>query len=226
MVFRLGNSWEEGIYSTDVLKESPLLPVPNPLRPYENRTETEPNYTVDMPETEKEFSCECNSSTNASSFNIEKNVDVSCSCSHAQMSISQDDFDDLKQTKERHMSIDSARDSGIGDNSNFTDLETKYDDTSDDNKDESDVEPKVYPTSKTESNGESSNAELRGLWQPKIKKSLADRLPPNSYHIIPPSRYIFPGAEVFYDPDDGCPQKTESSTSSSDSDSDSEDINI
>ncbi|KAF0288379.1 Broad-complex core protein isoforms 1/2/3/4/5 [Amphibalanus amphitrite] len=43
---------------------------------------------------------------------------------------------------------------------------------------------------------------LRHCWQRKLKESVAARLPEGAYLHEPPSRYIFPGAEVLVDPDD------------------------
>ncbi|XP_043241038.1 broad-complex core protein isoforms 1/2/3/4/5-like [Amphibalanus amphitrite] len=43
---------------------------------------------------------------------------------------------------------------------------------------------------------------LRHCWQRKLKESVAARLPEGTYLHQPPSRYIFPGAEVLVDPDD------------------------
>lgn len=100
-----------------------------------------------------------------------------------------------KSPKERHISVDSARDSGIGEGSNL---------------------PDTYSMGKNEN--------LRNLWEPKIKHSLADRLPKNMYYLVTPSRYIFPGAEVFYDPDEKYGfSDDDSSSDSDDSDSDSDD---
>lgn len=98
------------------------------------------------------------------------------------------------------MSVDSARDSGIGENSNFTDVE-EHRGAEDD----------------------SSLHDLRGFWQPKVKRSLVDRLPHDSLYLIEPSRYIFPGAEVYYDPDDKLAYE-DSSSDSLDSESECENV--
>ncbi|CAH0546882.1 unnamed protein product [Brassicogethes aeneus] len=226
----LGNKWEEGIYSQEVLKQSSLLPIYPEVSKPEKRAfskETEPNCTVDNKLLESECdecSCKCNISTNASSLTVEKDLEINCRCNTNSTSINEE-LGEAKSPKERHMSIDSARDSGIGDNSNFTDLETKYDDTSDENTDNKDEEDfKMFPSSSSFATAKTdldNAADLRGLWQPKVKKSLADRLPPHSFHLVPPSRYIFPGAELFYDPDDASSQDADSN-SASDSDSDAE----
>lgn len=104
------------------------------------------------------------------------------------------------------MSVDSARDSGIGDNSNFTDVEE-------------------HPEAGSGGCGsaEDSLTDLRGFWQPKVKRSLVDRLPPDSFYLIPPSRYIFPGAEVYYDPDEKLSYE-DSSSDSQDSESECENV--
>ncbi|KAA0195351.1 hypothetical protein HAZT_HAZT006543, partial [Hyalella azteca] len=43
---------------------------------------------------------------------------------------------------------------------------------------------------------------LRACWAPKIRESVAARLPENAYLYNGNHRYVFKGAEVFYDPDD------------------------
>lgn len=60
---------------------------------------------------------------------------------------------------------------------------------------------------------------MRGYWQPKQKRSLAERLPPNTLYLIPPNRYIFPGAEYFIDSDEKYDYFDNSSLDSSDSES-------
>ncbi|KAJ4443964.1 hypothetical protein ANN_05753 [Periplaneta americana] len=111
----------------------------------------------------------------------------------------------------RHMSVDSMRDSGIGDGSNSvgssSGIVTKERHMSVDSSDE---QPK----------SEDDIEALRACWQPKIRESLATRLPDNSFYLLAPNRYIFPGAEVYYDPDDN-EQSTYSSSSSSSESSDS-----
>ncbi|KAJ8972478.1 hypothetical protein NQ314_000171 [Rhamnusium bicolor] len=263
----LGNMWEEGIYTSQVLQQAPtLLPLVEPTFEFEKNCltnisekdskETEPNCTVnDKLKSYKteEIQCKCNISTKSSSLIVEKDIESNnCTC-HVNFNKSiinkENEINlnlDIKSVKERHMSIDSARDSGIGDNSNFTDLETKYDDMSDENSDENQKQEEgsnfhlelinnpQNTSSSSESyikesqsfEGSSSTSDLRGYWQPKVKKSLADRLPPNSFHLIPPSRYIFPGAEVFYDPDEKLHYEGDSSTSdTSESESETESPN-
>lgn len=91
----------------------------------------------------------------------------------SQDTLCNDDMKEIKNMiKERHISVDSARDSGIGECSNLTDGLNKNEDS------------------------------MKNLWEPKVKHSLAERLPKNMYYVVPPSRYIFPGAEVYYDPDE------------------------
>ncbi|KAG8228797.1 hypothetical protein J437_LFUL006676 [Ladona fulva] len=60
------------------------------------------------------------------------------------------------------------------------------------------------------------NISLVNYWQPKVRESLTSRLQENSYYHLLPNRYIFPGAEIYYDPDD------EQSSDSSDSDDENE----
>lgn len=148
---------------------------------------------------------------------VEKDLEnVNCKCHSESI---KETHSDIKTVKERHISIDSARDSGIGENSNFAD---KYDDTSDEDPGEKSSSGfhLDLPASSSSSSGHCIKqthserfSDLRGYWQPKLKKSLADRLPENSFHLIPPSRYIFPGAEVFYDPDEKLHYEGDSSSS-------------
>ncbi|KAL1518258.1 hypothetical protein ABEB36_001906 [Hypothenemus hampei] len=174
----LGQNWEEGVYSAQRLQEASGL-----LSHHDN-------------DKWAEFQCTCTLSSSSSS---------TCNCQAS----------DLSKLKERHVSIDSAKDSGIGENSNFADLDQ------DSVKEEvgcnvatpvttfsslriaADAASSVK-TSKNhvDDDGMEDDENMRGYWQPKVKKSLAHRLPPNSFHLVPPSRYIFPGAEVYYDPDD------------------------
>nr|XP_012135008.1 PREDICTED: NAD-dependent protein deacetylase sirtuin-1 [Megachile rotundata] len=101
--------------------------------------------------------------------------------------------------KPRQASIDSALDSGIGDSCNSVD-------SRDGKTDKEDL-----------SNGRLS----RNYWQPKVQKSLAVRLPENSYYQLAPGKYIFPGAEVYLDPEDYDHCSFSMNSESSDSDSDS-----
>lgn len=112
--------------------------------------------------------------------------------------------------KERHISVDSARDSGIGENSNLDPI--KYESADEVEKEE--AEPSADDFLKRAEETPTNLADLRGLWQPKVKKSLVDRLPKDSYYLIPPNRYLFPGAEVYYDPDEKFNSSDESSSDS------------
>jgi len=105
--------------------------------------------------------------------------------------------------KERHMSLDSTRDSGIGDSCNSVD---------------SSVDKEREVTVVSTSNATSSS------W-PNPSDCLAKRLPANCYHFVPPNRYIFPGAEVYVkhsaaysDSGDDAHSVDESSSHSGDSD--------
>ncbi|KAJ3662329.1 hypothetical protein Zmor_006683 [Zophobas morio] len=265
--------WKEGIFDNKLEEAPHLLPLEefspqsspnlknNELCTSDDCVEirTEPN-CIDNLEQKKQ-PCSCNASTKCSSLNVAKDIEFSCVCSassnkptsiiNKQSSLDAEFVNslDVKSVKERHMSVDSARDSGIGDNSNFADLETKYDDTSDENleihdynscrvkKEDFDViserstNPQFTDISNNTLTEESkinstylestSTSDLKGFWQPKIKKSLAERLPPKSFYLVKPSRYIFPGAEIYYDPDEKFGYY-EGSSSSGNSDSESE----
>lgn len=227
----MGERWEEGTSSSQKLTHAEILlplketifPAENERPANENLNETEPNCIENINNCEIEGrNCCCQNSTKCSSSNLDSNF---CKCHvSANKSIKPNNNElnvDSKSVKERHISIDSARDSGIGENSNFAD---NLDENNED-KDMFHIETGRNP-SNTESytkEGQSSKrfSDLRGYWQPKVKKSLADRLPENSFHLMPPSRYIFPGAEVYYDPDEKLHYEGDSSSSSS-SDIDSE----
>ncbi|XP_067209786.1 NAD-dependent protein deacetylase sirtuin-1 isoform X2 [Linepithema humile] len=106
--------------------------------------------------------------------------------------------------KPRQASVDSVLDSGIGDSCNSTDnAEEKYD------------------------IGELKNRrrlERRHRWHPKIRESLATRLPENSYYQLAPGRYVFPGAEVYLEPEDYDQCSLSANSESTDSDSDSSSV--
>ncbi|XP_057336807.1 NAD-dependent protein deacetylase sirtuin-1 [Microplitis mediator] len=89
---------------------------------------------------------------------------------------------DKSNAKSRHISIDSAIDSGLGDSCNSVD-------SSDDKS--------------TIEQGDSKRHNLqRHCWQPEVKESLASRLPENTYYQVSPGKYIFTGAEIYIEPDD------------------------
>lgn len=172
----MGESWEDSVYNPEKLNETlHLLPLDDP----------KPAQSI--------------------STNFEEN-DSACSGYITDKDTSHESSSELiepKVTKERHMSVDSARDSGIGENSNFTDVDTCKFESAD------------------ESNDCRSVPDL-GLWEPKRKCNLADRLPPDSFYLVPPSRYVFPGAEIFYDPDEKYNSYFEGSSSSDSSETEME----
>ncbi|KAG5330815.1 SIRT1 deacetylase, partial [Acromyrmex heyeri] len=103
--------------------------------------------------------------------------------------------------KPRQASVDSVLDSGIGDSCNSIDS----------------TEEKFHIT-------ELKNRRLeRHCWQSKIRESLATRLPENSYYQLAAGRYIFPGAEIYSEPEqyDQCSLSANSESTDSDSDSSS-----
>lgn len=212
--FSLG--WDDGVYSEQKLNQADhLLPLqeeistPSPLETSENsnsKSETEPSSSLyqQLNIRRQENICNCIFSTKSSSLTVDKDLKSICTCNvdyDKQRSIMQ-----KKESKERHMSVDSARDSGIGENSNLTDVEE-------------------HPETGGSGCGatEDSLTDLRGFWQPKVKRSLVDRLPPDSFYLIPPSRYIYPGAEVYYDPDEKLSYE-DSSSDSQDSESECENV--
>lgn len=233
----MGEKWEDGISTHRKLQPTlTLLPLKDTFMEddkrflyKENIKEYEPN-SIDGKHSfgSEENHCFCARNTKSSSSHLEDKLECSnCKCHvSSNKSIKNNSSEvhlDTKSIKERHISIDSARDSGIGENSNFAD-------TLDDHNDEKDdfhIDPERNlcnsESSTTEGHSSKRFSDLRGYWQPKVKKSLADRLPENSFHLIPPNRYIFPGAEVYYDPDEKLHYEEDSSSSnSSDLDSESE----
>lgn len=101
--------------------------------------------------------------------------------------------------KERHMSLDSTRDSGIGDSCNSVDSSVDKE---------------------RDANTESTSDTTSSSWN-KSKESLASRLPVNCFHFVAPSRYIFPGAEVFVERSSVSDTSSESGSDSHDSTDDS-----
>lgn len=330
----MGSLWEEGTYEPQILKETlHLLPwaLEPPISSKEKTTGFNEVTTV---------KCTCGSNSVSSSTQMQENLNAStsnstadrlensnCTCKSnfkenqsiiTEALISSNSSSKLEEaeyiSKRRHISVDSARDSGIGENSNFTDIEScsKFESGSEANLDE-EVEQEIkntkelsflndenaklddenskldygssnlnygnsnltYGSSNLEnsnlgnsnldnsnlgnsnldnSNMGSSNLEismvgnssleaqskdevdssqigstygptetdLRGYWQPKQKRSLTERLPADSFYLVPPSRYIFPGAEVYLDPDEKCNYFDDSGSDSSDSESEPE----
>lgn len=60
------------------------------------------------------------------------------------------------------------------------------------------IAPQHAPHPRDESDIEA----LRACWAPKIRETMASRLPDNTFLYTGTHKYIFPGAEVYYDPDD------------------------
>lgn len=193
--------------------------------------------------------CSANLSTNPSSSSHFKNT---CTCTNSLSIMNKQtnelgvNSNDIKNIKERHMSIDSARDSGIGDNSNFTDIDTpKFDDESHNDIKNIDLSNHTLEISddqitlninddgrcdldepsKQVQEISVNEPDMRGFWQPKQKRSITDLLPENSFYLIHPSRYIFPGAELYIDPDEKINYFDNSSSDSSDSESETENEN-
>lgn len=247
----LGNAWEEGIYNPEQLDEvTQLLPLeetlhaenkvsescPDPTTNESKKDETEPNCTMyeKLNIKRQENICNCIFSTKTSSLTVDKDLKSICTCNvdyEKQMSIinKQSVTDhkppvspDLTHIKERHMSVDSARDSGIGENSNLTDVDTvKYDESADES-----LEIVNEASTSFSYNEEVNASDMRGLWQPKIKRSLVDRLPTKSFYLVHPSRYIFPGAEVYYDPDEKFTCLEDSSSDSSENELDNLEVSF
>lgn len=196
----MGGPWTEGCWLPEPLKETIQLLPPERILPSfclsENTEDRAASNAQVSPKTESQLIEEstsdnhiCNSSSDNNLFSGQPNDFNEETVNN----------DDVKKMKERHISVDSAKDSGIGEGSNLTD---------------------GYSLGKNEHMG--------NLWEPKIKHSLASRLPKNMYYLVRPSRYIFPGAEVFYDPDEkyGFSDDDDDDSSESDiSESDSESEN-
>lgn len=213
--------------------------------------QTDENTSNSVEKSTATCSCNCatNLSTNPSSSTQLKNI---CTCTNSVSIMNKEtnelgvNSNDIKNIKERHMSIDSARDSGIGDNSNFTDIDTpKFDDESHGDIKNIDLSSRTLEISDDQITLNVSNdgrcdsdeppqnmqetsinePDMRGFWQPKQKRSITDLLPENSFYLIHPSRYIFPGAELYIDPDEKVNYFDNSSSDSSDSESETENEN-
>lgn len=291
----MGSLWEEGTYEPQKLKETLHL-LPWSAKP---TVSSHPKSTTVQEISEK---CNCKINTinkeeiSIASSSTSQHMFVSCKCKFSckeEKSINieglvysgtEETFESVEcVSKKRHISVDSAKDSGIGENSNFTDLEScskfesiedvsnideegaldkdistkdfnvsndsevnlekifdskkelysnllpcdnlKSENSNSENKRESDTDDKNKSDIDKDNNFkfdvESNNVEtdLRGYWEPKQKRSITERLPEDSFYLIPPSRYIFPGAEVYLDPDEKCNYFDDSSTDSSESES-------
>ncbi|XP_066256004.1 NAD-dependent protein deacetylase sirtuin-1 [Euwallacea similis] len=204
----LGQNWEEAIYTSQELTEtSELLPCaePEPFDISKWRDNSSSlmglgctEETVTISDVVQVHSCTCESKVVSSPGSSRHE----CTC-----------IAESKSHKERHISIDSARDSGIGDNSNFTDPETENSKEAQ-NSNAFSIESASGSFQRSAQRGQNMRKQssdsgfegkrdtMKGFWQPKVKKSLAQRLPPNTFHLLPPSRYVFPGAEVYYDPEE------------------------
>ncbi|KAG8036403.1 hypothetical protein G9C98_003725 [Cotesia typhae] len=84
--------------------------------------------------------------------------------------------------KPRHISIDSAIDSGLGDSCNSVDSSDEKGTTDQDDSKRHNLQ--------------------RHCWQPEVKESLASRLPENTYYQVSSGKYIFTGAEIYIESDD------------------------
>lgn len=178
----MGNPWTEGSWCPETLQEAEdLLPpeTDSASEADDNDNAAGETDTSRFSSEQTEESCDVISQSDESSnskTDSENHLLSNSECSTQFTSA------DLKTSvKERHISIDSARDSGIGDSSNLPDNITSKND---------------------EDSYDHSHVGMGNYWQPKVKLSLVDRLPDNSYYLVPPNRYIFPGAEVYYDPDE------------------------
>ncbi|KAG7165969.1 NAD-dependent protein deacetylase sirtuin-1-like [Homarus americanus] len=75
----------------------------------------------------------------------------------------------------------------------------------------------VAPQNAPHPRDESDIEALRACWAPKVRETVASRLPDNMFLYTGGHKYIFPGAEVYYDPDDEF-EETKSHSSESDTD--------
>lgn len=235
----MGSPWEQGVYNPEKLRETlHLLPLQESEDALHNKLNSETSSILldNMLEKNQNNLYDCQDSTKSSSSSLEQNVENSFNCVleeaekqtsiiNKQFSVPEEEISDsmeLKSIKERHMSIDSARDSGIGENSNFTDVE-KFEVLDEINERTSDTQESCPLNKNQTETSDTSTSDLRGYWLPKIKKNMADRLPRNSFYLVPPSRYIFPGAEIFYDPNEKYTYFDDTSSSdSSESESENE----
>ncbi|KAF7273784.1 hypothetical protein GWI33_013539 [Rhynchophorus ferrugineus] len=169
----LGQNWEEGVYTSEVLTEvTELLPYTEDVTFDINKwrdsgtslssSSLKDNCLEDTDEVSRctcEFSITSNTTINnpGSSQN-----EITCTCNIKG-----------KLIKERHISIDSARDSGIGENSNFTDIETESKEGTSFNLDLSANDPSCgLKKTDTTTCFDDKSQDMRGFWQPKVKKSI------------------------------------------------------
>lgn len=77
-----------------------------------------------------------------------------------------------------------------------------------------------FPDGGQDADGSNEDLEqIRRMWQPRSKESLAKQLEDDQYLFVPPSQYVFQGAEIYSDDDelsdDDFPSSSRSSSSSS-----------
>ncbi|XP_064092637.1 NAD-dependent deacetylase sir2D-like isoform X2 [Macrobrachium nipponense] len=74
--------------------------------------------------------------------------------------------------------------------------------------------PLIAPQHAPHPRDESDIEALRACWAPKIRETVASRLPDNMFLYTGGHKYVFPGAEVYYDPDDDFEEDDEKCRSS------------
>lgn len=223
----MGDKWKECVYNEDKLKETLHL---LPWRRNENYTnfdykigeDTTTSDSVEVSATCSKEKCPGDLTNPSSSLQINYNQYINTLSINSNSTEQMVNSDNAKSIKERHISTDSAKDSGIGENSNFTDIDTsKFDEETVKNVEQLNV-VNVNESSTSELTTSSETSDMKDFWQPKEKRSITERLSDKCFYLIHPSRYIFPGAELYIDPDEKINYFDNSSSESSESDSETE----
>lgn len=171
----MGDDWKEVCWLPEPLQQT------KKLLPSEAKWQPNSPNSINQPSTSKASETLDQSSDECSPFR--RGLEI-CSMDSSYLSennptsndnqIVPDNKNTDESCKERHMSIDSAGDSGIGDGSNSIDS--------------SSINSRLLL--------EDTSRKQKATYK---LKCIADLLPPQTYFLEPPSRYIFPGAEVCLD---------------------------
>ena len=92
------------------------------------------------------------------------------------------------------------------------------------NTDQSDPEPGSESRGAENVNFEAKQLDPTPFWQHRERKSHAARLPDSTYFFQPPSRYVFPGAEVYSEEEHSEEDSSSSSTTTDDETTNVEDV--
>ncbi|XP_071439884.1 NAD-dependent protein deacetylase sirtuin-1 [Hetaerina americana] len=182
----LGEGWKEECWQTPLAEARRLNPIPRRRRRKGSETSVE-HHPILTPNSPKEDRI-----GHCANEGVEKGM------------TKEESGDRSRCIRDRHASLDSTG-------------SVRSTESSEDGVSNAGNETETYETPATTSEPSMSEDRLMmNCWQPKVRESLAARLQENSYYHLLPNRYIFPGAEIYYDPDD------EQSSDSCDSDNDND----